>query len=620
MLADDQKVEFDSAGGMLVYRDAALPTLFYYASTRPAIARAADGSYQLSLVHYDRPIGDKAAMLSFVASLEPDAAAMDNMRSALAQRYPNLKLAFEPMSWSDGLVAASVAGGAAVTATPSLLGQNPAALALGLSTDQYLLLKAYAAAPSGPPPLSLVYSLSYAALRPAYAASIAFDAAAFRDWVQKRCSANLLFISFDRIDTFEQLRRDAVLRVQSENQTGEAVPDGLRLAFLASLQSVLEPLPRFAPAPQAETGAGNWLVGFDCSSVHDVQSISRRIDSNMHMTGVVSRKAVLQGAPIGLAEALARQPDTELSTTTGFIQPLTVRCHDGFGGQPLRQANVLIAPAPSGEGFASFTARTDEWNTRLTRAPGAAVSYTYDCTLYFDPAATAGDPGAPCRSGAQQILPGQAYLDVVPSRWYSYRQYLASVADDFPWDLVDAIKLELSGPAPLSFAPASLDIGKYTPALRASAFAPAPADLDAVIYQATVTPRIGAKFCLSGQPAGSVIFLNPLQRRVVRFRAAPDVDWRNVAAIDISLLTADGNPQLWRNGKLSLTPGQPQCDFTYWYAFDPSLSFKTRLRTSNGAALEQPPARQSRALDIVIAQLPDLPPVPSPTGETHDLH
>ncbi|NHZ93152.1 hypothetical protein F2P45_29690 [Massilia sp. CCM 8733] len=599
MLADDQKVDLETARGMLVYRDAALPTLFHYAATRPAIARGDDGTYQLTLVHYDRPIDGLAGMLSLVVDLRPDPVQMDNMERELAALHPGADLQFQPIAWSGGTVAAAIIGGGAVSATPSLLGQNAAALAIGLTTDQYVLLRGGAGTPQAAP-VQIVYSLSYAAMRRSYGATIRFDESKFRDWVQKKCSANFVVISVEKSDTFEQLRQDGVLRVESVNQSGDEAPPGLRDAFLRSLQSILTPLPRFAQAPEASSG--NWLLGFDCASVHDVQNMSRRLDTDMQVTGAVARTAVLQGAPDGLAEALAQRPDIELSTGASFTQPLTVRCHDRFGGRPLRRADVRITPAPSARdtNVVGFTAPTDAATLQLTRAPDMAAAYSYDCTLYF------GADAAPCRSGAIAIAPGQAYLDVVPARWYTYRQYLAGVADDFPWDLVRSVRLELNGPAALAYAPAVLDIDKYTAALAIDAFAPSAVDLDAVGYTATYTPRLGASFSVPGQPAGAAIFLNPLRRRRVTFGVAAGYDWRHTSAIDVVLAGAAGNPQLWGDGKLCLTPAQPRREFIYWYAFDKTLSFRWRVRDAAGTASAQI-LTTSSALDVIFPQPPAVP-------------
>ncbi|NHZ94174.1 hypothetical protein [Massilia sp. CCM 8734] len=603
MLADDQKVDLETARGMLVYRDAALPTLFYYAATRPAIARGDDGNYQLTLVHYDRPIDGLAGMLSFVVDLQPDPVEMDNMERELAARHPGADLQFQPIAWSDGTVAAAIIGGGAVSATPPLLGQNSAALAIGLTTDQYVLLRGSAGTPAAAP-VQIVYSLSYAALRPMYGATIHFDESKFRDWVQKKCSANFVVISVEKTDTFEQLRQDGVLRVESVNQSGGDAPPGLRDAFLRSLQSILTPLPRFAPAPEASSG--NWLVGFDCATVHDVQNMSRRLDTDMQVTGVVARTAVLQGAPGGLAEALAQRPDIELSTSASFIQSLTVRCHDRFGGRPLQRADVRITPAPSARdtNVFGFTQPSDAATLQLTRAPGNTAPTTYDCTLYFGAGATA--DAAPCQSGAIAIVPGQAYLDVVPALWYTYRQYLASVADDFPWELVHSVRLELNGPAALVCTPAVLDIDKTTAALAIDAFAPTRVDLDAVGYTATYTPRLGAKFSVPGQPAGAAIFLNPLRRRRVTFRVAAGYHWQGTSAIEVVIAGAADKAQLWADGKLSLTPAQPQREFIYWYAFDKTLSFRWRLRDAADAASAQI-LTTSSALEVIFPQAPAVP-------------
>jgi hypothetical protein len=203
----------------------------------------------------------------------------------------------------------------------------------------------------------------------------------------------------------------------------------------------------------------------------------------------------------------------------------------------------------------------------------------------------------------------------VPSLWYTYRRYLASVADDFPWDLVKSIRLELNAPAALACTPAALDIDKYTAARTIDAFASTAVDLDAVTYTATYTPRLGAKFSVPGQPAGAAIFLNPLRRRKVTFRVTAAYDWQNTRAIEVTLAGAADNPQLWADGRLCLTREQPQRQFIYWYAFDKTLRFRFRLRDAAGAASATSSVTSS-APDVIF---PHPPSTLSPTGEVHDL-
>jgi hypothetical protein len=591
MLGDDLKIDVESARSVLVYQDASFPTIFYYASTRPTVARS-DAGYQLTLVHYDKPVNGNAGMLSLVVNLQPDDTEMDNVRKELQERNKDKVLELRPIPWTSGTVATAVIGGNPVFSTPSLLSENTAVLSMGLTLDQYLMLRAKENNTAASP-ISIVYDLSYEAFRPKFGFSVQFDESKFRDWIQKKCSANFLFISVEKVETFEELRQNGVIRVVSENLTGEAPPDGFREAFLRSLKSILVPLPRFAPAPEA--GGGNWLVGFECSAVHDVQNISKRLDTNMQVSGVVARKAFIQGAIAGLNEALASRPDIELTTGASFTRALTVRCHDAFDGVPLDAANVAIRRANANLLSREFKDSATEWTVTLVHPPGSGSEYAYTCDLYFRDRDT-------IPTAAVSISRDQTYLDIVPSAFYTYRRYAASVADDFPWKLVKTIGLALRGPDSLAFQPAQLTLKADTPTGSIKAFAPSRVDLDAVSVSATYTPVAGAgsQFELVLLPAGTSIFLNPFSRRVVTFRAAADVDWSSITQIGITIVVSDDTPQLWEIRKLLLSRNTPQIKATYWYPIDKQFSYYAVFR-KNGKDMKTAPMNTGQAEVILSA-------------------
>jgi hypothetical protein len=569
VLGDDLKVDVESARSVLVYRDASLPTIFYYSSTRPAVARSG-AEYQLTLVHYDKPINGNAGMLSLVVNLQPDDTEMANVRRELQERNAGQTLEFRPIPWTSGTVATALVGGSPVFSTPSLLGENSAVLSIGLTVDQYLMLREKGKNPASSP-ISIVYGLSYEAFRAKFGFSVQFDESKLRDWVQEKCSANLLFISVEKVETFEELRQNGVIRVVSENQTGEEPPDGFREAFLRSLKSILVPLPRFAPAPEA--GGGNWLIGFDCSTVHDVQNISKRLDTNMQVSGVVARKAFIQGAIAGLNEALAARPDVELSTGVSFTRTLTVRCHDAFDGRPLDAVTVAIRSSTANRGAHEFKDSRTGWPVTLVHPPGIESGYSYTSTLYFRDRDAKPTP-------AVDIRRDQSYLDIIPSEIYTYRRYAASVADEFPWNLVKTIGLVLRGPDPLEYQPGQLTLKADTPAGSIEAFAPSRVDLDAVSVSATYTPVAGggAPFELVGLPAGTSIFLNPFTRRVVTFRVAPDFDWNSITQISITITASADSPQLWVTRRFLLSPDTPQIKVAYWYPIDKQISYYAVFR------------------------------------------
>lgn len=589
MLADDHEIQLQGVEGVLLYRDFFDPKLFYCCSTRPAVART-NGDYQFAIALYEKPRKDCAGMLSFVADLKLDEATRTKAEERLRETTQGAQLVAMP--WSAGTVAAAIIGGEPVCAVPSLFGGNSVALAVNLTLDQYVLLKNSGSNPQAPP-ISIVYSLSYEAFRPQYSYSIEFDETRFRDWVQKKTSADFLFVSFEKIETFEDLKESAVIRVVAENDTGEPPPEGFRRAFLKSLQSLLEPAPRFATLPEAK--GGSWIIGFGSSTVHDIQNIARRLDCNMKISGAVTRKIFIQGALSGLSDALAARPPLVLPASNPFRQELTVRCHAAFDAAPLVAANVRIKRlGNTGELTNVFNkTRPADWPVELIHLPGNDVLPRYRCESHF------GNKRPVSASQAIDIRPEQAFLDIVPAEFYAYRMYSISVADEFPWDLVRSIKLELKGPAPLAFDPPVLVLGPNLRSGQIGAFASQPAKLDDVEFAATCQPRSSSSFVLNGLPAGATIFLNPLLRRVVHFEASRDFDWGTWSAIGLTV-TPSGGPQLWADGNDSfeLTRSSSATSFAYWYTDGKQLSCQRQFINVDSAT-------------------PPTPAVPFETSEAH---
>src|SRR5271165_1079273 len=598
MLADDQKIELPGVEGILVYRDFSDPNVFYCSSTRPAVARDG-GAYQFTIVLYDPPPlrGKPAGMLSLVVDLAPDKTMMQNVESQIRAKTPGAQ--FYPMPWTSGAVVAAIIGGDPVFGVPSLLGNNSAALAVGLTTDQYLLLKNSGKNPESPP-ISVVYSLSYEAFREKQKFSIEFNESKFRDWIQKKCSANFLFISFENVQTFYEMRQSGVIRVVLENQTIETPPEGFQRAFLSSLQSLLDPLPRFAPP--AEAGDNPWPIGFSCSAVRDIQNISRRLDCNMQISGAVARKVFIQGGLAGLREAWDARPEIMLLTGVSFTQKLTVRCHAAFDDKPLDEVNVTIEPRDAARYSRVFnkTNSAEEWPIELVHPPGTDSDYTYRCVSYFR------DYRPESTSGLVGIRREQAFLDILPSDFYAYRLYSVSVAkdkDEFPWDLLKSVKLTLKGPASLVFKPEQLVLSQASPSGQISAFASERANLDDVGFTALYQPESGVSFALDGLPSGSTIFLNPFLRRVVSFQASAGFDWQRTSKILVKVDPSKEGPQLWaaQAGSLTLTKNASTSSFAYWYTDDRKLKYK-RAFFQNGQQMPSASFDTSEARVIVSDQ------------------
>ncbi len=599
MIADSTPVALRRARHVLVYRDTASPTRFHYASTRPSVARSGAG-WQLSLVHYDQVLDGKAGVLSLVVTLRPDADEMDRLREDLledlAGTVENPSLDLVPIAWTEGQVVAAMIDGQPVRATPSLIGDNSVTLQLELSTDQYLQIRG--SHRQAVTPISVVYALSYEALRPQYGFSIQFDEVQFRDWVIRRCSANLLLLDFERTDTFEDLRQSGVLRVVNESQTDAPAPDSFKLAFMRSLQSALEPLPRFVP----QGGGGDWSLGFSCSTVRETQNLARRLDTRMQVSGAVPRRAFIQGVLAGWKEALDAQPDLQLPTRSSFQQALTVRCHDAFNGEPLHALKVRLESAAADAVEHVFEGPEWPWTVELSHPPFKASPLESGSlcrvTPYF------GDGSA----GPVTVMPvrrEQAYLDIVPASLFSWRRYQMEASPDFPWELVTAISVRLAGQgasAGVETRPPNVVLTAAKTRADIELFSPTPVDLADVVFTAECKTLAGPVIRWSGWPAGPQVYLNPFIRRWLSFRVAEDVDWQDLTAVEITLQAGSTPSHLWRDGRYSLTPDRPRCRIECWSLPQTPISYRVSYV---GAGRRIPPtiAESSRA-DVVIT----LPP------------
>ncbi|HKP38418.1 MAG TPA: hypothetical protein VJT71_16280 [Pyrinomonadaceae bacterium] len=550
MLADDQKVELPGVEGVLIYRDSLDPDTYYYASTRPAVSLQSDG-YQFTLVRYDQPRDGQAGMLSFVVDLEPSKATYQSVLAGLLKENSGAQL--KQMPWTSGCVAAAIIGGSPVYSTPSLIGRNSAVIAMGLSTDQYLILKNSLNNASSPP-ISIVYKLTYDAFRRAYGFSVDVNQQKFRDWVQQKCSANILFINVETTSTFEELILKDVITVKSVNETGDPPPDGFKRAFMLSLQSLLTPLPRFGTPP--EGGDAAWLLGFDCSTVHDTQNISRKLDSKMEVSGAVIRSAFIQGPLENLAEAWHTRPEVVLPTSGGFKQSLVFRCDAAFDGHPLDSVSVVLNGAAA---HTFYKDHIENWPVELVYDPRRQTSYSYYCDLTFNNVPQKG------KSPVRQISREQAYADLVPSESYIYRRFDLLAAEEFPWDLIKHVSItSQSTPNPLT--PPTLQLTPTKRTAEIEFFSLSRQALDDLVFFVSYVPLDGSRpIDQKTLPSGTTVFLNPFQKRIVKFLVSESFDWPQSNEIKIAFKKPMGMLVSPKLATTTIKRGGPPITFTTWY-------------------------------------------------------
>ena len=580
MLTDDHIIELAGAEGLLLYGDSAVPEQFYYAATRPRIARDADG-HRFTLVRYDRPRDGQAGMLSFVVDLAPDPAELATALRTLRRRTPGAQLS--PVPSLSGTVTAAIIGGDPVHTVPSLLNDNSAVVCLGLTTEQYLLLKHSLDDPLSVP-ISVVYDLRFEALRPAYSFSIRFDEERSRDWLQKKKKAGLLFFSVEKIETFEELRHSGAIEIIFIDEREEEPPTALKRAFLQSLKALLTPLPAFT-RPTGDDDGG-WEIGYSSSTLHEIQTYTRKLDLNMTMRAAVARSIHVQGALTDLADALSSRPVVELPTSGSFLQDVTIRCHGPFDGDPLEALSLSVTPAAIQPSARVFGARGGgEWRVSLPHNPYRPVEYSCSCDLDF-----VGE-GRASATGAAAIRRDQAFVDILPSAFYTFRRYHVTVADDFPWRLIRSVTVRLcgiDGIDGIDVSPATLILNGARPSGTMELFAPAPVDLDEVWFEAVHKAVNGMLHTEGGFPSGTAIFLNPLRQRRVTFAASPSVDWGRCRTIAV---TPRGGRafQIWDpSQKIALTAAAPRAAFTYWFTDDGTLSCRTTLVLTAGGTAPGP--------------------------------
>ncbi|SFG60907.1 hypothetical protein [Methylobacterium gossipiicola] len=604
MLVDDPRIELEGVDGVLVYGDSAAPDRFYYAGTRPRLARDGDG-YLFTLIRYERVLDGRAGappqagMLSFVVDLAPAPADLAAAETALRKRRPDARLT--PIPWTSGTVIAAIIGGDPVRATPSLMGDNSAVVSLGLTTDQYLLLTRSLDDPDSVP-ISVVYDLQFEVLRPSFAYAIQFDLTRYRLWVRKTCTANVLFVSFESVETFEDLRQSGAITIHSTVSTDEPVPDGVRRAFLRSLQTLMTPLPAFAAPPAG--GSPSWGIGYSCETIRDTQAISRTLDCDLQVSDAVTRTVHLQGALADLSDALRSRPVIQLPTGVTFVQDLTLRCHAVFDGAPLEAVQVSLEPAAGLSGHVFNADRTEDWRIALTHAPAQVHTYACRCDVRFG-------NGRPAATGRLSLARDQAFVDLQPATLYTFRRYAVTVAPDFPWSLVPSVTVALDGPPALSFTPGSLVLTGGRPSGTIEVFAPSRQDLDGVTVRARYGMADGGARTRQSLPSGATIFLNPLRKRTVVFAAAPDTDWQRWSAIRLKLVKG-ARFQAWAPQQLELTRREPRARFTHWFADERELTCETLFRSANasvpGAVL------RSHEHTIVVPSRPDSE-VPDPSRQ-----
>jgi hypothetical protein len=564
MIADDKRVALEGFENVILYQEAFNSDVVYYSSTRPSVGRA-NGDFAFTLLRYDQPQNDQAGALSFVVDLEPPDSVVKSLLQSLQRKNPRVVL--KPVPWTSGVVTAAIRGGDPVSAIPSLIGRNSVVINIGLTTNQYLILTE-SMKQATPAPISVVYKLTFDAYREAYQSSIKFNQVKFREWVQKKCSLNLLFIEFEKVETFEELTSSDVVEIVTVNKT-ESEPDpALKLAFLKSLKAALKPLPQFETP--AESSSGAWLIGFSCSEVQDIQNLERRLDVKMEVNDAVTRSVYIQGAVSNLAQAYQSRPVVKLPRSGEFTQDLVFRCRSGLDGHPVNYVRVIVkGKYPQDHIFQPE--KSGEWRLSIAY-DGVGDNYSYSSELNFD-------DKTKIQTKSIQISRKQNFIDIIPAEYFDYRPIDARTSPDFPWKLFRSIKVTLRAlPQGSEQAPAHLT--DSCPVAEIEYFSKTATGLE---FCAVYRLKNNETYRLTGLPSANTIFLNnPLLRRTFRVRIDATFGWADYDRLEIFFKKPlKGLSDHTQPRKVLMTKEGARPSWTYWQMDDdnerPQYRFKWML-------------------------------------------
>jgi hypothetical protein len=381
-------------------------------------------------------------------------------------------------------------------------------------------------------------------------------------------------VSFEKVQTFEDLKEFGVIEIESENRTGEDPPEGFKKAFLASMKSILNPLPHFSKPPNADSSG--WSIGFSSSEIVDVQNIDKQLDLNMIISEPMLRKVFIQGVPIGLDEALKDLNDIEIPVGENFKQDLTVRCMSNFNNQPLTAVNVKISNSIN---FVFDENNPREKTINLVHDPIKKNDYKYKYHLYFNQTYT---NQTEFESEYFTIDKDIAFLDIQPENFFSNRSFNVTTTSDFPWDLINSVEVKLNVDDNASVLnPESIRIDSKMPSGLINAFAIGKQYFEDVSYSAVFTKSSdNSTFSLTAYPTGRMILLNQLQKRRITFLVLETGNWKDYESVQIVIKNDQNKIQIWKaaSNKMILNKSSPMAHFDYWFAGnDRSITYKIRF-------------------------------------------
>ncbi len=531
MLTDQKPVDIKGVDGVIVYADATSPLIFYYASTTPQIS-GAGAEAAFNLMRFDPGTEESAGHLSLLVDLALPAAKLASLQTELNKRAGET-VSLKPIPWTSGDFSVSAPNQTPVSGRPSLLGDNTGLVSMPLDRATFLLLSD-ALETGKHSPLSIVYKLGYESFSPSYGCSVEIDAQNFRDWVSRRCAANLVFINFESTETYASLRESSVIRISSVDFDPDGHEDFQR-GLLASLRSLFEPLPGFGAPTNPD---GGWGIGFSCSKISGTDFAARRASLRFDEATAKPRAIYLQGAIAGLVEAYRVRGVISVAASgdTTFRQHIAVSCYADYALDAIARISVTIRRKgeTSSVGRHDFSAAAAApWSVDLSRDPSRGASFERRFSVFFD------DARPHLSSDWEDIGPTEAFVSIFPRTLYSMTRHKVFAGADFPWSLVSRVMVDILPPENSGTAPVSMTLSKDAPAQEAELFMAPPVAEDICSFRAVIVPNAGDDIDLGERMATGAILIEPFERSDVKFDATA-IDWARIRKVGVAMKPGAG--------------------------------------------------------------------------------
>jgi hypothetical protein len=589
----DKKVEISGVNGVLIYRDKFLQNKYYWTSTQPRVARIQE-NYQFTCIQYDPLLNDsQAGVLSMVIDLSVPPDLCDRVKNELRKLSgDNTEPQLLPIPWLSGTVALSFPMGEPILSQPSLVGSNAAVFQIELSTDQLLVLKE-SLENNQIPPISIVYGLVYETIRPAYECKVNINWSKYRDYVEKKCTFGLGLISFEKTETFEEIKSDQVITVECIDYG-----DDFKIDILKSLSYFLTPLPVFAPVPNQS--GGGWSIGYSCKEMKDIQKIERLVDLDVETEKAVKHSTYIQGNIDRFQEAYAQHPIQILPTATHniFEQKLTATCYANYEQDSIQQVVVYIYKQEEVYTYFSFKANSTSCPLELTYNPTNQDRYEWNYVINFTDGIY-----QQLKSAKRPIERHHDFLSIIPNELYTSRPISISTSKDFPWSLIRTVRIDMKLSQEEKNAPDPFALTERNSSALWNMFSPNP-NLETFFYQVTYLPKSGDNIIENWKQVSNSIFLNPFKQRGVKFWAK-DIDWCNYEEIFLDVECEDSANALDGSQTLTMTEDNPRAEFVYYYSNNnqkqKNVTYTATFISEAGSICDSDP-QSTRELNVSISE------------------